>query len=144
LARSARVCDCGTHVSGLELEIPRRGPIHPRSRVLAGSSTAVSVHLGRSRAGGLSVSCRTMNTFVKTIRNGHMAPGKLADAELHFTGGELGGRKLIGFANWARRDGSFSLLRAINDPAAQDRVREPVLQAYAADSQQVSDAVEAR
>jgi len=58
LARSARVCDCGTHVSGLELEIPRRDPIHPRSRVLAASSTAVSGHLGRSRAGGLSVSCR--------------------------------------------------------------------------------------
>ena len=27
---------------------------------------------------------RTMNTFVKIIRNGQMAPGKLADAELHF------------------------------------------------------------
>jgi hypothetical protein len=85
-----------------------------------------------------------MNTFVKIIRNGHMAPGKLADAELHFTGGELDGLKLIGFAIWARRDGGFSLLRAINDPAAQDRVRELVLQAYAADSQQVSDALEAR
>ena len=74
-----------------------------------------------------------MNTFVKIIRNGHMAPGKLADAELHFTGGELDGLKLIGFAVWARRDGtgqnvtfparqftangqrrSFSLLRAID------------------------------
>ena len=104
-----------------------------------------------------------MNTFVKIIRNGHMAPGKLADAELHFTGDELDGLKLIGFAIWARRDGtgqnvtfparqftahgqrrSFSLLRAIEDPAAQDRVRELVLQAYVADSQQVSDTVEAR
>ena len=45
-----------------------------------------------------------MNTFVKIIRNGHMAPGKLADAELHFTGGELDGLKLIGFAIWARRE----------------------------------------
>ena len=84
-----------------------------------------------------------MNTFVKIIRNGHMAPGKLADAELHFTGGELDGLKLIGFAIWARRDGtgqnvtfparqftahgqrrSFSLLRAIDDPATQERLRE--------------------
>jgi len=47
-----------------------------------------------------------MNTFVKIIRNGHMAPGKLANAELHFTGGELDGLKLIGFAIWARRDGT--------------------------------------
>ena len=30
-------------------------------------------------------------------------PGKLADAELHFTDGELEGLKLIGFAVWARR-----------------------------------------
>ena len=49
---------------------------------------------------------RTMNTFVKIIRNGHMAPGKLADAELHFTGGELDGLRLIGFSIWARKDGT--------------------------------------
>jgi hypothetical protein len=93
-----------------------------------------------------------MNTFGKIIRNGgHVPPGKLADAELHFTGGELDGLKLIGFAVWARRDGqgqnvtfparqftvhgerrSFSLLRPINDANAQDRVRELVLQAYVA------------
>ena len=48
----------------------------------------------------------TMNTFVKIIRNGHMAPGKLADAELHFTGGELDGLRLIGFSIWARKDGT--------------------------------------
>ena len=47
-----------------------------------------------------------MNTFVKIIRNGHMAPGKLADAELHFTGGELDGLRLIGFSIWARKDGT--------------------------------------
>ena len=44
-----------------------------------------------------------MNTFVKIIRNGHMAPGKLADAELHFTGGELDGLRLIGFASGRER-----------------------------------------
>jgi hypothetical protein len=103
---------------------------------------------------------RIMHMFVKIIRNGHMAPGKLADAELHFTGGELDGLKLIGFSIWARRDGtgqnvtlparqftahgqrrSFSLLRAINDdPAAQERVRNFVLQAYQAHAQEIGNA----
>ena len=78
-------------------------------------------------------------------------PGKLADAELHFTNGELEGMKLIGFAIWERRGGgggrnvtfparqyavngerrSFALLRPIADIAAQERIRELVLQAYA-------------
>jgi hypothetical protein len=100
-----------------------------------------------------------MNMFVKIIRNGHMAPGKLADAELHFTGGELDGLKLIGFSIWARRDGtgqnvtfparqftthgqrrSFSLLRPIDDPTAQERVRDFVLQAYRAHEQEINAA----
>jgi hypothetical protein len=103
-----------------------------------------------------------MNTFVKIIRNGHMAPGKLADAELHFTGGELDGLRLIGFSIWARKDGtgqnvtfparqftangqrrSFLMLRAISDAAAQDRLREFVLQAYRAHEQQLEDAASA-
>ena len=77
-------------------------------------------------------------------------PGKLADAELHFTDGVLAGLKLIGFAIWERRTGSgrnvtfparqysvngerrsFSLLRPLADTTAQDRVRELILQAYA-------------
>ena len=77
-------------------------------------------------------------------------PGKLADAELHFTEGVLEGLKLVGFAVWERRSGSgrnvtfparqysvngdrrsFALLRAISDNSAQDRVRDLVLQAYA-------------
>ena len=76
-------------------------------------------------------------------------PGKLADAELHFKGGELDGLKLIGFAIWERRGGngrnvtfparqyqvngerrSFALLRPITDVSAQERIRELVLQAY--------------
>jgi hypothetical protein len=32
-------------------------------------------------------------------------PGKLADAELHFTDGVLDGLKLIGFSVWERRTG---------------------------------------
>jgi hypothetical protein len=78
-------------------------------------------------------------------------PGKLADAELHFTDGELEGLKLIGFSVWERRGGtgrnvtfparqyavngerrSFALLRPIVDVSAQTRVRDLVLEAYAA------------
>src|SRR6201993_479097 len=77
-------------------------------------------------------------------------PGKLADAELHFTDGVLDGLKLIGFAVWERRGGggrnvtfparqyavngerrSFALLRPIVDKDAQARVRDLVLEAYA-------------
>jgi hypothetical protein len=77
-------------------------------------------------------------------------PGKLADAELHFTDGELDGLKLIGFSIWERRTGggrnvtfparqyavngerrSFALLRPIADIKAQERIRDLVLQAFA-------------
>ncbi|MGE0044043.1 MAG: hypothetical protein AB7H88_17220 [Vicinamibacterales bacterium] len=76
--------------------------------------------------------------------------GKLADAEVHFTEGELAGLKLVGFAVWERRAGpgrsvtfpsrqysvngerrSFALLRPVSTPASQDRIRELVLQAFA-------------
>ena len=77
-------------------------------------------------------------------------PGKLADAELHFTEGPLEGLKLIGFAVWERRTGtgrnvtfparqytvngerrSFALLRPLGEASSQDRIRDLVLQAYA-------------
>src|SRR5262245_43774939 len=77
-------------------------------------------------------------------------PGKLADAELHFTDGDLDGLKLIGFSVWERRGGggrnvtfparqyavngerrSFALLRPITDTNAQERVRQLVLEAFA-------------
>jgi hypothetical protein len=77
-------------------------------------------------------------------------PGKLADAELHFTEGALEGLKLIGFSVWERRTGNgrnvtfparqysvngerrtFALLRPIGDPTVQDRIREAILEAYA-------------
>ena len=78
-------------------------------------------------------------------------PGKLADAELHFTEGPLEGLKLIGFSIWERRGGgagrnvtfparqysvngerrSFALLRPIGDTTSQSRVRELILDAYA-------------
>jgi len=78
-------------------------------------------------------------------------PGKLADAELHFDGGPLEGLKLIGFAIWEGRGDrgrnvtfparsysvngerrSFALLRPVVDHTAQDRVRQFVLDAFAA------------
>jgi hypothetical protein len=82
--------------------------------------------------------------------NKNSPPGKLADAELHFTDGALQGLKLIGFAVWERRSGNgrnvtfparqysvngerrtFALLRPVaSDATAQDRIRELILQAY--------------
>lgn len=91
------------------------------------------------------------NMTVKFTPNDRNNPaGKLADAELHFTGGPLEGLKLIGFAIWERRTGggrnvtfparqyavngerrSFALLRpAAGDASAQDRIREIILEAY--------------
>ena len=77
-------------------------------------------------------------------------PGKLADAELHFTDGPLEGLKLIGFAVWERRGASggrnvtfparqysvngerrsYALLRPIVDSTAQSKVRDLILEAY--------------
>jgi hypothetical protein len=87
-------------------------------------------------------------------------PGKLADAELHFTDGPLAGLKLIGFAIWERRGGSgrnvtfpartyavngerrtFALLRPISDTTAQENVRTLILQAY--DEWEAGQAVQA-
>ncbi len=78
-------------------------------------------------------------------------PGKLAEAELHFTEGPLEGLKLIGFSIWEQRRGggggrnvtfparqysingerrSFALLRPIVDATAQNKVRELILGAF--------------
>ena len=94
----------------------------------------------------------TADLTVKIIANykGN-PPGKLADAELHFSDGVLAGLKLIGFSIWERRGGagrnvtfparqyavngerrSFALLRPIGDTAAQNAVRDRILDAYAA------------
>jgi hypothetical protein len=95
---------------------------------------------------------------VKFIPN-DTAPGKLADVELHFTEGVLEGLKLVGFAVWERRSGngrnvtfpsrqyvvqgerrSFALLRPITKAAAQERVRDLVLQAYTTFEQDSAEA----
>ena len=76
-------------------------------------------------------------------------PGKLAEAELHFSDGPMEGLKLIGFSIWERRGGggrnvtfparsyvvngdrrSFSLLRPIVDSTAQGKLRELILEAF--------------
>ena len=94
---------------------------------------------------------RTAETIVKITPNDKgNPPGKLADAELHFTGGALDGLKLIGFSIWERLGGSgrnvtfparsyvvngdrrsFALLRPIVDTTAQENVRQLILEAYA-------------
>ena len=86
-----------------------------------------------------------------TLNEKSNPPGKLAEAELHFTESVLEGLKLIGFAIWERRGGnggrnvtfparqysvngerrSFALLRPVADTTAQGRVRELILDAYA-------------
>ena len=89
-------------------------------------------------------------------------PGKLAEAELHFTAGPLEGLKLIGFAVWERKSGngrnvtfparqysvngerrSFALLRPVVDSTGQDRGRDLVLDAYAAYEAEHSEAAPA-
>ena len=84
-------------------------------------------------------------------------PGKLAEAELHFTSGELDGLKLIGFAVWERRGGngrnvtfparqyavngerrSFALLRPIADTKTQEKLRELILNAFQDFEQQLA------
>jgi hypothetical protein len=96
--------------------------------------------------------CEEEAVIVKITQNDkNNLPGKLAEAELHFTEGILDGLKLIGFTVWERRTGNgrnvtfparqytvggerrtFALLRpTTGDPAAQERLRELILQAYA-------------
>ncbi len=86
-------------------------------------------------------------------------PGKLADAELHFSGGPLDGLRLIGFAVWERKNGgrnvtfparqysvngerrSFALLRPIADPVTQDRLRDLIIDAYKEHEEAMAEAV---
>jgi hypothetical protein len=84
--------------------------------------------------------------------------GKLADAELHFSGGPLDGLKLVGFSVWERKNGgrnvtvparqysvngerrSFALLRPIIDASSQDRLRDVILDAYKAHESEMAAA----
>ena len=76
-------------------------------------------------------------------------PGKLAEAELHFSDGPMEGLKLVGFSIWERRGGngrnvtfparsyvvngdrrSFALLRPIVDSTAQSKLRDLIMEAF--------------
>ena len=76
-------------------------------------------------------------------------PGKLADAELHFTEGPMHGLKLVGFAVWERKSGNgrnvtfparsytvsgerrtFALLRPAGEGTGPEAVRELILRAF--------------
>jgi hypothetical protein len=76
-----------------------------------------------------------------------------------FSGGDLDDLELIGFSIWERRGGTgrnvtfparqysvngerraFAMLRPVVDAAAQDRVRDQTLEAYAAFEQEVARA----
>jgi hypothetical protein len=89
-------------------------------------------------------------------------PGKLADAELHFTEGPLDGLKLVGFAVWERKTGagrnvtfparqysvngerrSFALLRPAVDSTSQNRIRDLILEAYAEHAEHAATPAEA-
>ena len=88
---------------------------------------------------------------IKILPHDKNAPtGKLADAEVHFNESALDGLRLLGFAVWERKNGpgrnvtfparaysvngerrNFALLRPVgSDNAAQNAIRELVLQAY--------------
>jgi hypothetical protein len=110
---------------------------------------------------GIDVAFETVeehNMTVKIATNDKgTPPGKLADAEIHFEDGYLGGLKLVGFAVWERKTGngrnvtfparqysvngerrSFALLRPVNDVTAQDRLRDLILQAYREHEEQLA------
>ena len=94
---------------------------------------------------------RNGTLIVKFFPNETGSPaGKLADAEIVFTTGELEGLKLTGFAIWERRNNggrnvtfparqysvngerrSFALLRPIIDQHAQDALRDAIIAAFA-------------
>lgn len=74
--------------------------------------------------------------------------GKLADAELHFSGGPLDGLKLVGFGVWERKNGgrnvtfparqysvngerrSYALLRPSSEQAKAEQLRDLILAAF--------------
>ena len=86
-------------------------------------------------------------------------PGKLADAELHFSGGPLDGLKLIGFGIWERKTGgrnvtfparqytvngerrSFALLRPVVDASSQEKLRDVILDAFKEHEAALAEAV---
>jgi hypothetical protein len=85
---------------------------------------------------------------IKIVPNERGIPqAKLADAEMVFEDGLLSGLKLVGFSVWEGREGrhvtfpsrpfltngerrSYSMLRPVGDPSAQEPLRQLILQAF--------------
>jgi hypothetical protein len=113
--------------------------------------TSIARSTQAARSGRVEAQAKESAMTVKITPNDKgNPPGKVAEAELHFTEGPLDGLKLIGFSIWEQRGGvggynvtfparqytvngdrrSFALLRPIVDTTAQDKVRELILQAF--------------
>src|SRR5471030_1520703 len=111
------------------------------------SSTAA--RCGRLTAANTRANKECLVTIKITPNDKGNPPGKLAEAELHFSEGPLDGLKLLGFAVWERRGGngrnvtfparqyavngerrSFALLRPIVDTTAQSKLRDLILEAF--------------
>jgi hypothetical protein len=92
-----------------------------------------------------------------TLNDRGNPPGKVAEAELHFTDGPLAGLKLIGFSIWETRQSSglnvtypartysvngerrsFALLRPTGDATEQNRIRNLICDAYREELERVS------
>jgi hypothetical protein len=88
---------------------------------------------------------------VRIVPNGKNSPtGKLASAEIVFTGGLLEGLRLVGFGIWAKGDSGksvtlparqyvvggqprvFPLLQPTSENGSQNRLRQAILLEYAA------------
>jgi hypothetical protein len=128
----------------------------PRGRRLSidcnaklGVSSTLRIRVRSPSAGTALETSRGMTIKITPNDKGN-PPGKLADAELHFSDGPLEGLKLIGFSVWERRGGgggrnvtfparsyvvngdrrSFALLRPIVDSTAQGKLRDLILEAF--------------
>jgi hypothetical protein len=128
----------------------------PRWALQLGLPLATDAAEARSTGRKLEATHMTVKFFPNDKGN---PPGKLADAELHFSGGPLDGLKLVGFAVWERKTGgrnvtvparqysvngerrSYALLRPILDQSAQDRLRDLVLEAYREHEESMAEAV---
>jgi hypothetical protein len=133
-------------------------PPRPRARVVASALTLIASPADHRRsAPPAATQCRdntvprkeSIMTIKITPNDRGNPPGKLAEAELHFSEGPFDGLRLIGFAIWERRSGSgrnvtfparsysingerrsFALLRPITDTNAQNKLRELILEAF--------------
>jgi hypothetical protein len=131
-----------------------RSPHHPLTVVFSviseddGPGANAGAPLALLPTAGDPAEAHTIMTVKFTPNDRGNPAGKLADAELHLSGGPLDGLKLVGFAIWERKSGgrnvtfparnysvngerrSYALLRPILDTGAQDRLRDRILEAY--------------